>query len=87
MDHQKTLSKLLIAAILLPVFALLLLGVGRLLTALQDAGGAILMDRLALLVALGWCLSLFAIVVLLAMRSLVEQEDSATDQELDEEFD
>lgn len=74
---RKILTFLLIAAVLTPIFVIMLLGVGRLLSAMQDAGGALLLDRLALLLAVAWAVDLVAIVLLLAIDQVARQpEDS-----------
>ena len=64
------MSGLLTAVLGLPIVVLVCLGVGRLLAATGDDGGATLLRRLALLAGTGWLLALIGLVVALATAHL-----------------
>ena len=52
------------AALALPLLITVLIGLGRLLAALGDAGGALGVDRAALATGVAWIMSLIGMVVL-----------------------
>lgn len=70
MHFRKPLTILLLVAILTPIAVMTLLGVGRLLVAMQDSSGALMLDRLALLLAIAWACDLVAIVLMLALERI-----------------
>ena len=76
---RPVLTALLVTALLLPVVQTVLYGVGKLLTAMQDVVGARFIDRLILVCATLWVISLVALVVLLAMQSLGSLDDRSGD--------
>ena len=70
MISKRFMSGLLTAVLGLPIVALVCLGVGRLLAATGDDGGATLLRRLSLLAGTGWLLALIGLVVALAAAHL-----------------
>lgn len=83
MQFRKPMTILLIAAVLTPIFVMLLLGVGRLLTAMQDADGALLLDRLALLLSVAWVGEVVALVLLLTVDSIARRQDDPDESHAD----
>jgi hypothetical protein len=65
---------LLAGAVVMPLVLVLVLGLGRLLAAMGDAAGAMVLDRLALAGGLLWCVNLVLLLVALAVRSLEREE-------------
>ncbi|HEX7449679.1 MAG TPA: hypothetical protein VF306_19125 [Pirellulales bacterium] len=61
--------------LLLPIAILLVLGTASLLAAMQDAAGAVVLQRVGLALGLVWLLGLIALIVLLGVNAL------ATDNE------
>jgi hypothetical protein len=61
---------LILAAILLPVAICLLIGLGRLLGAMGDSVGGVILDRVALGVAVLWVLDLIWLLLALAIERL-----------------
>lgn len=79
------MSGLLTAVLGLPIVILVCLGVGRLLAATGDDGGATILRRLALLGGTAWLLALIGLVVALAAAHLIASHAEPVDiDELEE---
>jgi hypothetical protein len=65
---------LLVGLLALPVILCIVLGVGRLLAGLQDAAGALILDRVALLLALIWAVDLVGLVAALGLDALARRD-------------
>jgi uncharacterized membrane protein required for colicin V production len=61
---------LIAGALLLPMAIIVVLGVGYLLSAMGDASGGIVLDRIGLALGILWILNLIVLVVALATQSL-----------------
>lgn len=72
---------LLAGTLFLPIAIVLILTVARLLAALQDAPGAAALERLGLALGIVWGLTIVALVILLAVRALVADEQHRNDVE------
>jgi hypothetical protein len=66
---RRVLILLAVAALLLPILTVVLVGTARLLSAMQDAAGAMVVDRLALGVGILWVTNLVVLVVVQAIHS------------------
>ena len=66
---------LLVGVLALPIVLCIVLGVGRLLAALNDTGGALILDRVALVLALAWAVDLVGLVAALGLEALARRED------------
>jgi hypothetical protein len=66
------LARLLIGVLLLPLAIVLAVAVAGLLSAMNDAAGAYVMNRLALGLGIVWVLGLIALLLALAVNSLQE---------------
>lgn len=66
---------LLVGVLALPIVLCIVLGVGRLLAALNDTGGALILDRVALLLALVWAVDLVGLVAALGLEALARRGD------------
>jgi hypothetical protein len=66
---------LLVGVLALPIVLCIVLGVGRLLTALNDASGALILDRVALVLALVWAVELVGLVAALGLDALARREE------------
>ena len=85
MISKRFMTGLLSAVLGLPIVVLVCLGVGRLLAATGDDGGATLLRRLALLGGAGWLLALIGLVVTLAVAHLTASHAESVDiDELEE---
>lgn len=73
MIPQRVLGWLVIAALALPIVISVLVAVGRLLAAMQDAAGAAVLDRLALAGGIVWAVSLIVLVIVLGIQSLGQE--------------
>lgn len=69
-DLRRILLRLVSAALVLPIAILLVLAVARLLSALGDAAGAVVFDRIALLLGLVWLLVVICLPIVTAVQSL-----------------
>jgi hypothetical protein len=67
---RKVLLVLVTSAAILPMAIAVVLGVGRLLAAMQDAAGAAVLDRVALGLGILWALNLISLVMALALERL-----------------
>jgi hypothetical protein len=61
---------LIAGVLLLPMAIIVVLGVGYLLSAMGDASGGIVLDRIGLALGILWILDLIVLVVALATQSL-----------------
>lgn len=75
MISKQTLLLVIAGVLLLPIAILLVLGTASLLAAMQDAAGAVVLQRVGLALGLVWLLGLVALIVLLGVNAL------ATDNE------
>lgn len=78
MITRRALSLLVSVGCLLPIALVIVLGVARLLSAMQDANGAAVLDRIALGLGILWALDLVILVLALGIRAL---ENSAGEGE------
>jgi hypothetical protein len=69
---RRILMSLLTAACILPVAITIVVAVGRLLGAMQDAPGALFLDRVALTLGILWAIDLVCLVLVQAIRGLEE---------------
>jgi hypothetical protein len=69
-NFRRILAWLLAGALFLPIAIVLIAGLARLLAALEDADGARLLDRAALVAGLLWALTLIGLPIALALESL-----------------
>lgn len=60
---RRILACVVVATLLLPVLICVLLGVARLLAAMQDVAGAAVVDRLALAAGVLWIVDLVVLVI------------------------
>ena len=72
---------LLAGTLFLPIAVVLILAVARLLAALEDPTGAAALERLGLVLGIAWALAIVALVILLAIRSLLADEHQPEDIE------
>jgi hypothetical protein len=70
MSFRNALTLLLAAALVLPIAELMMLGLGRLLAAMGDLAGAMVLDRISLAGGLLWVLDLVCLLLVLAAQSL-----------------
>ena len=74
MNFRRILLWLLSGALFLPIAIVLIAGLGRLLAALDDAGGARLLDRAALVAGVLWALTLVGLPIVLALQTLTVEQ-------------
>ncbi|MFO0899179.1 MAG: hypothetical protein U0836_17275 [Pirellulales bacterium] len=74
MVPRSALYWLLVGLLALPVILCIVLGVGRLLAGLEDAAGALILDRVALLLALIWAVDLVGLVAALGLDALARRD-------------
>ena len=67
---KRVLTILVTAALVLPVAIAMILGVGRLLGAMQDAVGATVLDRVALAIGILWAVDLVCLLVAQGVNAL-----------------
>jgi hypothetical protein len=72
---------LLVGTLFLPIAIVLILTVARLLAALEDPSGAVALERVGLALGITWALAIVALVILLAIRSLLADERPPEDIE------
>ena len=70
MISRRVLLVLVMAACVLPVAITVVVAVGRLLGAMNDAAGASALDGVALALGIAWIVGLVCLVVALAINSL-----------------
>lgn len=78
---RKILVGLVVAALVLPIVICVVLGVARLLAAMQDAAGAAALDRIALGVAILWVLDLIALLIALGVNVVAAPIEPPGDEE------
>jgi hypothetical protein len=71
----RTLASLLVAALSLPIAITVLAGVARLLSAMGDAAGAAVVDRLALAGGIVWIVLLVCLVLMLGILALARPQE------------
>ena len=69
-NSRRIQISLLLVALTLPIVLAVLLGLARLLEAMQDAAGAALLNRLGLAVAILWVIDLICLVLVGTVNSL-----------------
>lgn len=67
---RNALAALLVAALVLPIAELVMLGLARLLAAMGDEAGAVVLDRISLAGGILWTVDLVALLLVVAIRSL-----------------
>ena len=70
MISRKVLLVLVAAAAILPMAIAVIVAVGRLLAAMQDAAGAAVLDRVALALGILWAVNVISLVMALALERL-----------------
>jgi hypothetical protein len=79
---QPWIFRLLFAALALPILMCILFGLGYLLSALGDAEGAAVVVRANLVVAVLWVFDIILLIVALAISSVVQAEQQASDESI-----
>lgn len=77
MITQRALHWLVTVGCLLPIALVIVLGVSRLLAAMQDGAGAAVLDRIALGLGIVWGIDLVVLLLALGIRAL----DAGTERE------
>lgn len=72
---RRALSWGIVSSLLLPILALVVIGLGALLAALGDTVGARFCGRIALLAAVAWLLAVVATAVLAGIAGLAAEEE------------
>jgi hypothetical protein len=72
---QRILAYLVVAALVLPIAVAVVLGVARLLGAMQDAAGAGALDRIALGLGILWGVDLICLLTVQGINSLTADRD------------
>ena len=72
---------LVITALLLPTAALVLFAAARLLVAMEDLGGALVLERIVLAIALVWSIDLAALVCTLGVNAIAGPPPPPRDDE------
>jgi hypothetical protein len=67
---RRVLTILVTLGCVLPLALVVVLGVSRLLVAMQDAAGAAVLDRIALAVAIVWSIVLLCLILALGINAL-----------------
>ncbi len=75
MISRRALNLLVTVGCLLPIALVIVLGVARLLLAMQDTAGAAVLDRIALGTGIVWGTDLVALVLALGIRALDAAEE------------
>ena len=70
MVPKRVISALVVVGVLLPIAISVVLGAGRLLSAMDDTAGAAALDRIALALGIFWAVALVATVLVLGVNSL-----------------
>ena len=70
MVSRSVLTVLVAAGFVIPVAIAVVMGVGRLLGAMQDAAGAAVLDRVALAIGILWVLDVVCLVLALGINTL-----------------
>lgn len=74
MISPSTILRLLAGVVLTPIAIVLVLGVAHLLSAMQDAAGAMFLGRLALALGIGWAFLGVCLLLALAANSLEQSK-------------
>lgn len=77
MITRRSLNLLVTVGCLLPIALVIVLGVARLLAAMEDASGAMVLDRIALGVGIVWALDLVVLLLALGIRVMESTTDRA----------
>lgn len=80
---KKTLALTVAGLVLLPIAVLLVLGTASLLAAMQDAAGAVVLQRLGLALGLVWLFGLIALILMLGVNALAADHDDSSDHRED----
>ncbi len=75
MISRRALNLLVTIGCLLPIALVIVLGVARLLLAMQDTAGAAVLDRIALGTGIVWGIDLVTLVLALGIRALDAAEE------------
>jgi hypothetical protein len=75
LNPSRALAPLVIAALALPIAVCVLVGVARLLTAMQDAAGGLVVDRIALAAGILWIVVLICLVIVLSIVALIRDRE------------
>ena len=67
---RHALAGLLAVALVLPIAELVMQGLARLLAAMGDNAGAVVLDRISLAGGIVWTIDLIALLLVLAIRAL-----------------
>lgn len=70
MISRRIITTLLAAGCVLPIALVVVVGTGRLLGAMDDAAGALALDRIALALGIIWAISLVCLLLALAINVL-----------------
>jgi hypothetical protein len=87
MQRHKLLLVLFLTALLLPIALCIVWGTGRLLAGMNDAAGAVVLDRVALALGVLWALDLVGLLLTMAysmLQSHVEPGDEPLEQDASE---
>jgi len=67
---RRIITTLLAAGCVLPIALVIVVGTARLLAAMDDAAGALALDRIALALGIVWAISLVCLLLALAINAL-----------------
>ncbi len=70
MISRRVLTILVTTGCVLPIALVVVLGVARLLTAMQDATAAVVLDRIALATGIVWAIDLLCLLLALGINAL-----------------
>jgi hypothetical protein len=80
-DFRPWIAVLLAGAVLLPIAICVVFGVGTLLSAMGDASGGAVLNRIGLAVAILWVFGLIVLMLFLSLNSLFSnQKDDPPDE-------
>jgi hypothetical protein len=72
---KSTIVRLLASVVLLPIAIVLIVGVGGLLTAMQDLAGAVCLQRIALGLGVVWAFIAICLLLVVAANSLSDPQE------------
>lgn len=75
MISRRSLNLLVTVGCLLPIALVIVLGVARLLGAMEDASGALVLERIALGLGIVWGIDLVVLLLALGIRTLESTPD------------
>ncbi|HEX5447080.1 MAG TPA: hypothetical protein VFW87_24910 [Pirellulales bacterium] len=84
MIPKQVVALALAGLLLLPIAILLVVGAASLLTAMQDAAGAAVLQRIGLALGLVWLLGLIALILMLGVNALAPPGDRPEHREEDQ---